>query len=195
MKQLEQVHETKRLIIRPFKITDADALYDILSDEAVSTFIPLPLMSEPEEAVWNLKAHFAVTLEKRDYFFAICLKEDDRPIGYAGVDQIGPAYDFGYALRSDFWNNGITTEAAWPVLQQLKQDGYAYLTAIHDADNPASGKVMEKLGFKYHYSYDEIWEKTQQLVTFRMYQMNFDESVPIYEGYKERYPWYIEAFH
>ncbi len=173
-------------------MSDSNALYDILKDREVNIFIPLKIMTDPKEAAQKLQNHFAVDIKERDYYFAICLKENNIPIGYVGVSQKDLPYDFGYALRSDFWNKGITTEAAKPILEQLKQDGFSYLTATHDVNNPASGKVMEKLGFKYRYSYDEVWEKNQQLVTFRMYQLNFDDSTPTYEGYKEKYPWYVE---
>lgn len=192
MKELEQTHKTKRLIIRPFEMADANALYDILRDRQVNIFIPLKVLTDPKEATQILQDHFAADIKIRNYYFAICLKENNIPIGYVTVSQKNAPYDFGYALRSDFWNRGITTEAAKSILEQLKQDGLSYLTATHDVNNPASGQVMEKIGFKYHYSYDEIWEKNQQLVTFRMYQLNFDQSIPVYQGYKEKYPWSIE---
>ena len=59
---------------------------------------------------------------------------------------------------------------------QLKQTGIPYITATHDVNNPRSGKVMQALGMKYQYSYEELWQPKNFLVTFRMYQLNFDKE-------------------
>ena len=44
------------------------------------------------------------------------------------------------------------------VIGQLKQTGIPYITATHDVNNPRSGKVMQTLGMKYQYSYEELWQ-------------------------------------
>ena len=84
------------------------------------------------------------------YAYAICLKEDDIPIGYIKVDM-EEHHDFGYGLRKEFWHRGIVTEAGKAVVEQVKKDGLTYITATHDKENPRSGNVMKKLGMKYGY--------------------------------------------
>lgn len=86
------------------------------------------------------------------YNYAICLKDDNYPIGYVNVDT-HDSYDLGYGLRKEFWHKGITTEACRAVIEQLKKDGIPYITATHDVNNTRSGEVMRKLGMKYQYSY------------------------------------------
>ncbi len=66
------------------------------------------------------------------------------------------------------------TEAGRAVIQQLKKDGVPYITATHDVNNSRSGKVMQKIGMIYQYSYEEQWQPKNILVTFRMYQLNID---------------------
>lgn len=55
-----------------------------------------------------------------------CLPEKDHiPVGYIHVDVEEP-YDFGYGLRKEFWHQGIMTEAAIAVTEQLKKTDPVY---------------------------------------------------------------------
>ena len=96
----------------------------------------------------------------------------------------------GYALRKEFWGQGIATEACKAVLSQLKEDGLKSITATHDVKNPRSGEVMKRLGMKYQYSYEEEWQPKNILVTFRMYQLDFHGENPPYRKY-----WDCSAVH
>ncbi|MBM6839394.1 GNAT family N-acetyltransferase, partial [Clostridium saudiense] len=107
------------------------------------------------------------------YRYAICLKTDNVPIGYVNV-SMDSSHDLGYGLMKEFWHKGIVTEACKAVLEQVKKDGLLYVTATHDIKNPRSGGVMKQLGMSYKYSYEEQWQPKDILVTFRMYQLNFD---------------------
>lgn len=121
------------------------------------------------------------------YAYAICLKENDLPIGYlhVGMDE---SHDFGYGLRREFWGRGIATEAGRAVIEQLKRDGLPYITATHDRNNPRSGGVMRNLGMKYQYSYEELWQPKNFPVIFRMYQLNLDgDGERVYRKYWDEY--------
>lgn len=85
-------------------------------------------------------------------------------------------HDLGYGLRKEFWHKGIVTEASRAVVEQVKKDRFVYITATHDIKNPRSGNVMKSLGMSYKYSYEEQWQPKKFLVTFRMYQLNFDSN-------------------
>ena len=70
--------ETERLILRPFEARDMGALFDLLRDEEVNTFLPwFPVRSLEETA-----AFYERRFKDSEYAFAICLKADDTPIGY-----------------------------------------------------------------------------------------------------------------
>ena len=58
----------------------------------------------------------------QSYAYAICLKEDNYPIGYIKVDM-EEHHDFGYALQKKFWHKGIVSEAARAVIEQVRKDG------------------------------------------------------------------------
>ena len=123
----------------------------------------------------------------RGYRYAICLKTDNLPIGYVNV-SMDNSHDLGYGLRKEFWHNGIVTEACKAVIGQLKKDGLLYVTATHDVKNTRSGGVMKQLGMSYKYSYKEQWQPKDILVTFRMYQLNFDgQDDRVYKKYWDNY--------
>ncbi|MCI8363675.1 MAG: GNAT family N-acetyltransferase [Eubacterium sp.] len=168
--------ETERLILRRFTKNDIEALYLILIDEEVNTFLPWFPLKSIEEARVFFETRYAAEYEKpQAYAYAICLKEDDYPIGYIKVDM-DESHDFGYGLRKEFWHQGIVTEAGKAVVAQVKKDGLPYITATHDINNPRSGGVMKQVGMQYQYSYEEQWQPKDFLVTFRMYQLNFDKK-------------------
>lgn len=75
-------------------------------------------------------------------------------------------------------------KAGEAVIAQVKKDGLPYITATHDINNPRSGGVMRQLGMKYQYSYEEQWQLKDFLVTFRMYQLNFNgEDGDVFKKY------------
>lgn len=179
---------TDRLILRRFHERDVEAVLRIFSDTKTNLFLPRFPIQTMEEAKQLYEESFARKYErKQGYYYAICLKSDDIPIGYI-IASLGDAHDFGYALRSEFWRQGIASEAGQAVIAQLKQDGIPFITATHDIQNPRSGQVMERLGMRYCYSYVEQWQPKNQLVTFRMYQLNLDgEADRVYRKYWESY--------
>lgn len=179
---------TERLILRRFEESDADAIFSIFSDDEVTRFLPFFTLTSKEEALKFLNVQFLNTHSSPFGFrYAICLK-DNIPIGYIHAD-ISDARDFGYALKKDSWGKGIATEAATALLGILKAAGLPFVTATHDVNNPASGKVMQKIGMRYRYTYIEPWMPKNYDVTFRMYQLDFDGGEDgEYRGYFEKYP-------
>lgn len=166
--------ETERLILRKFTENDIEALYLTLKDETVNTFLPWFPLKSIDEARTFFETRYAAEYERpQAYAYAVCLKEEDYPIGYIKVDM-DDSHDFGYGLRKEFWHKGIAAEAAKAVAAQVKRDGLPYITATHDINNPRSGGVMKQMGMKYQYSYEEQWQPKDLPVTFRMYQLNFD---------------------
>lgn len=176
--------KTERLVLRKFTEQDMEALFLILRDEEVNRFLPwYPVKNLEETQKFYKERYVSKYAQPQGYAYAICLKEDDFPIGYFNVD-IEEAHDFGYGLRKEFWNRGIVTEAAKAVVEQVQKDGLTYITATHDKNNLRSGNVMKKVGMKYCYSYEEQWQPKDFPVIFRMYQLNFDSNTDfVYKKY------------
>lgn len=176
--------ETKRLILRPFGEGDMDAVYTLFSDKAVNRFLPWYPLKDMEEA----KTFFETRLKSKRYCFAICQKEEGRPIGYIHTEE-DDSHDFGYALARKYWRQGIVSEAGAAVIEGLKEEGLPYITATHDRNNPRSGAVMKRLGMTYRYSYQEQWQPKDIPVIFRMYQLNLDgQDERVYQKYWDAFP-------
>lgn len=166
--------ETERLILRKFTENDLEAMFEIFSDEDVNKFLPWFPLKSLDEAREFFEERFAKNYsQKSAYNYAVCLKENNYPIGYVNVSA-DESRDLGYGLRKEFWHRGIITEACIAVIEQLKKDGIPFITATHDINNPRSGEVMKRIGMKYQYSYEEQWQPKDFSVTFRMYQLNLD---------------------
>lgn len=166
--------QTERLILRRFVPGDAGALFSLLRDEEVNTFLPWFPLTTPEEAERFLQERFFDYYDKPSaYRYALCLREDDIPVGYICLSN-DESHDFGYSLKKEFWHRGLVTEGARAVVERIRAAGYPYITATHDVHNPRSGGVMKKLGMTYRYSYVEQWQPKNIPVTFRMYQLNLD---------------------
>ena len=188
--------ETHRLILRKFTEGDIGALYEILRDREVNTFLPWFPTERMEDAAAFFQERFAASYQKpQAYSYAVCLRRDNIPIGYVTL-QMDDSYELGYGLRKEFWHQGITTEAVRAVVEQVRRDGIPYLTATHDVNNPCSGAVMQAVGMQYQYSYEELVQPKGELVTFRLYQKNLDGA----EGRVFRRYWdrskvhFIESF-
>lgn len=183
--------ETQRLLLRKFTAADLDALYEIFRDEEVNTFLPwLPLKSLDDARDFYEARYVRAYRLPCAYRYAICLKAENIPIGYIHVAS-DDSHDLGYGLRREFWHRGIATEAGRAVIEQVRRDGIPYLTATHDVRNPRSGRVMQRLGMRYQYSYEEQWQPKNRLVLFRMYQLDLDGT----EGRVFRRYWERSAVH
>ena len=79
--------ETERLILRKFTEKDMEALFLILKDEEVNRFLPwYPVKNLEETKEFYEERYASKYAQSQAYAYAICLKEDDFPIGYIKVD-------------------------------------------------------------------------------------------------------------
>lgn len=183
---------TTRLILRKFEENDLHALYEIFSDQEVNQFLPwFPLKNLAEAKNFYQERYASIYQNKQGYAYAICLKENNIPIGYVNIN-LDDSYDLGYELKKEYWHQGIIFEAVEAVIKQAKIDGLPYLTATHDIKNIHSGNVMKKVGMIYCYSYKEHWMPKEIDVIFRMYQINLNGNHEVYKKYWHQYDHFIE---
>lgn len=180
--------KTKRLVLRKFQGKDVPYIFDLLSDIDVNKYLPWFSLKTYEEAydfyIKNIKTKY---INNSSYFYAICLKDDNIPIGYIKFDK-DESHDLGYAIQKDFWSKGLISEAAKAILKFAKEQGLEYVTATHDINNIRSGYVMKSCGMKYCYIYEENWQPKDIKVHFRMYQINFyKRNNKIYMKYWNKY--------
>ncbi len=148
-----QTLETHRLILRRFRIEDAEDMFNNwASDPEVTKFLTWPTHQNMDTTSWVLN-DWIPRYEDGGYFnWAIEWKETGRVIGGIAVvrleEAIGEA-EIGYNLGRAFWGKGIMPEALRAVMDYLFDTaGVNRICAGHDVNNPKSGRVMEKAGMK-----------------------------------------------
>jgi len=146
--------ETERLILRRISVNDAEAMYNNwASDDIVTKYVTWP-KHESVEATRGLLEIWEKEYENDScYRWAIVLKDENKVIGTIDVVRVNEAdetAEIGYCISHEYWSKGIVTEAAKKVVEYLLNEvGFYRVEAQHHLDNPASGKVMQKIGMKY----------------------------------------------
>ena len=141
--------ETKRLFLRPVTLDDAEAMFEYASDRE-NTRYTFPTNQSLEETKSNIAQFYLANPLGR---WGIELKSNGQFIGTIDLHKIDPVLKkaaIGYIINKKYWNQGLTTEANRAVIElAFEKFGMNKLTALHDKDNPASGKVMEKSGMRF----------------------------------------------
>lgn len=144
---------TGRLLLRPFALADASQVHRMAGHfDIAATTLNIPHPYEPgmaEQWIARQKEDFK---EGALVNFAIVRQEDNQLVGSIGlkISQKHSHGELGYWIGKDYWNHGYCTEAAVAVIQY----GFEVLSlhrihAYHFLRNPASGRVMQKVGMKY----------------------------------------------
>ena len=143
--------ETARILLRPWRDSDAPELFKYASDPEVGPRAGWPPHKSVEESLNIIR-----TLFHNPTTWAIVLKVTSEAIGAIGYgpscDCKLPARDgepiVGYWVAKPFWSQGICTEALTLMLEHIRATtDIPSLISGHFIDNPASGRVMEKCGF------------------------------------------------
>lgn len=152
--------ETKRLIIRKWKESDAEDLYKYAKDPAVGPIAGWPphkSIDESREIIKNVLS--------RKHSFAICLKRNDNAIGSIELKLKDNSElvtrddecELGYWLGKPFWGQGIMTEAAQEIIRYGFEDiGMAKIWCGYYNDNLKSKRVQDKCGFKYQWTTQNV---------------------------------------
>ena len=101
--------ETQRLILRHFTEEDINALFSILSDKDVNTFLPMFPLKDIEEAKDYLQ-YIKSWIQQKGFYYAICMKTNNVPIGCIHING-DDSHDLGYSIKKEFWHKGICAEA------------------------------------------------------------------------------------
>jgi RimJ/RimL family protein N-acetyltransferase len=141
-----------RLLLRPFEPADAEAVRKLADDFAVSRStlnIPYPYPRGAAERWiashrrnWELRtsASYAITLAGPDLLLgAVTLTSIHRRLA-----------ELGYWTGSAHWNRGYCSEAVGAIIDfAFERLGITKIVAEHLRGNPASGRVMQKVGMRY----------------------------------------------
>lgn len=136
--------QTKRLLLRRLCDADAPRIAELGGDWDVASMtarIPYPYTEaaahqwigdiDPGEEIYGIEC-------------------EGELIGVTGFtpDPHNDSAEVGYWLGKPYWGSGYATEAAQAIIKHcFQKQGFSFLTCGHFADNPASKRVIEKLGF------------------------------------------------
>ncbi len=165
--------ETERLLLRPFELSDAPRVRELAGDKAIAdTTLNIPYPYEKGMAEEWISTHQTKFETGKLVTFAIVLNETQELIGAIGlgINKMFKRAELGYWIGKPFWNNGYCTEAAHTVIKHgFSELGLHKIVATHLTRNPASGKVMEKLGMTKEGVFKEHvirWDKFEDLVSY-----------------------------
>ena len=145
--------DTARFLLRPFTLADADDVTRIVSDrEVAATTLNIPHPYEPGMAAAWIATHADGLHRQSPVVFAVTRRDGDELVGAIGL-SLEPEHhraELGYWVARAAWGQGVCTEAAGAVLQYgFGVLGLERIFAHHFAGNPASGRVMQKLGMRH----------------------------------------------
>lgn len=165
---------TARLLLRPLRIDDASRVQQLVSDPDVARTtanIPHPYPAGAAEA-WI--ARHQTTTQHGDEFVWAVTSIGAGLVGAMGlrVEAQQERAELGYWIGKEYWGAGFATEAARAIL------GYGFTTlglnriyAHHMRRNPASGRVLQKLGMRYEGSLRQHFQRDGRFEDLECYGM------------------------
>lgn len=172
--------ETERLILRPFRKEDAEMVFNNwANDERVTKF----LTWQPHQNIDVTKMvinNWIDNYQAKDFYqWVIVLKETNEPIGSISgvkIDERIEAVEIGYCIGYSWWHKGYTSEALKALVKFYFEEVEAKrIWAIHDVNNPNSGKVMMKCGLKYEGTMKKAGYNNLGIINISMYGLIKEE--------------------
>jgi RimJ/RimL family protein N-acetyltransferase len=145
--------ETERLILRPFTLVDAPEVQRAAGERAIAdTTLNIPHPYPDGAAEQWIAGHAAGFAYGVLATFAIVTRSDGRLVGAIGL-VVEPAHaraELGYWIAVSYWGRGYATEAARAVIAfGFDALGLHRIQAQYLTRNPASGRVMQKVGMRF----------------------------------------------
>lgn len=140
-------HRSERLLLRPIWPEDSQALAAGIGEEAIVRNLaraPWPY------AIEDARSFAALPAEPFHPRFLVTRARDAAVLGCIGIEpaEHPGTVELGYWIARPHWGQGYATEAGRAVLAIAAALGHGEAVAAHFLDNPASGKVLRKLGFE-----------------------------------------------
>lgn len=173
--------QTARLVLRPFVTADAPAVQRLAGAREIADttlHIPHPYPDGGAEA-W-IATHPAGWEARTVVTFAITDCRDGAVVGAIGL-TLALAHErgeLGYWVGAEYWNRGYCTEAAREVVAfGFRELGLHRIQARHLTRNPASGRVMQKLGMRLEGVHRDAIRKWDRFEDLALYAILVDEWV------------------
>jgi RimJ/RimL family protein N-acetyltransferase len=137
---------TERLFLRPAWLEDAPELTRAIGQEPVVRMlarVPWPYREE------HARAWIGMRKDPSLPSLLITLPEEGgRIVGGCGLHEKADRAEVGYWITPECWGRGYATEAVRGLLSLARVAGHRRIVGRHAVDNPASGRVLRKAGFR-----------------------------------------------
>ena len=145
--------ETKRLILRPLTPQDAPTVQQMAGRrEIADTTISIPHPYSEQQARYWIAEAADLFAKGKAVVFGMQIKSEGKLVGAVGLRDIDAEHslaEMGFWVAVEGWGQGYATEAARAVVAfGFEQLGLNRIYAHHMVRNPASGRVLAKLGMK-----------------------------------------------
>lgn len=168
--------ETDRLLLRPWREEDAEALYKFASDPDVGPAAGWPPHTSVENSLEIIRTVFAAPET-----YAVVLKDSGEAVGCCGImfsdslhtaDMLSGEAEIGYWIGKPYWGKGLIPEAVTALLSRCfnELELNAVWCGYYDGNNK-SKRVCEKCGFKYHHTASDITSPLGDKRTEHLYLM------------------------
>ena len=173
--------DTPRLLLRPFVLTDAPDVKRIAGDrEVAASTLNIPHPYEPGMAEEWIATHADGLHRQSPVVFAVIERETGALIGAVGLTLASEHHrgELGYWVAREAWGRGVCTEAARAVMRYgFNVLGLDRIHAHHFLRNPASGRVMQKLGMRHEgmlRAHVVKWGRREDLECYGILREEFD---------------------
>jgi RimJ/RimL family protein N-acetyltransferase/predicted N-acetyltransferase YhbS len=141
--------ETTRLLLRPMRIGDTQAMHRVFADPCVMRYVP---GGSRDAAGTEARLRSLIDHQHTHGFskWAVVTK-DGEVLGDCGLQYLegGPEMELGFHVARAHWGHGYATEAASAWLTWARTHRLEHVVAIVDPENTRSRRVLEKIGMRY----------------------------------------------
>lgn len=167
--------ETERLMLRPFNINDIQEVFECWqSDPDVARYMMWESSNDIEKAREFIE--FEMSMIQGDKWYRWCIVDKKYHTIYGTCliyyNDEESSWDIAYNLGKKYWGKGYTTEAMKEVINFAAHTlGIKECIAAHAVENPASGRVIEKLGFQFEKEIPYICNGGNIRTTGKLYRL------------------------
>jgi RimJ/RimL family protein N-acetyltransferase len=179
--------ETARLVLRPWKETDADSLYEYAKDPLVGPAAGWPVHTSVQNSLQIIREVLS-----SEETYAVTLKNEDAAIGSIGLmvgsrsnlDIGADEAEIGYWIGRPHWGRGFIPEAVGALLRHAFAGlGMKTVWCGYFDGNEKSKRVQEKCGFRFHHTEtDKAWPLINAIVTQHVTCMTREEWAAALHG-------------
>ena len=148
----QPVLRTDRLTLRPLEPDDDSRIYTLANHRSISQMTAqIPYPYPRELATEWINTHPGIWEQGKGMVYGIIPENDSELAGVVSLQNVNTVAPLlGYWLGVDFWGNGYATEAGKTLCRFAGESfGINRIFASHLEKNPASGRVLKKIGFEF----------------------------------------------